>query len=51
MINFVVTAIIILIVAAAAGYVIRAKKRGVKCVGCPYGENCTKKSCGGCNKN
>lgn len=36
------------ILAAAAGYMLRAKKSGAKCIGCPGGCRCGKKDgCGG----
>ena len=42
-----VIAIVVAIVALAVGYIIKVKKRGVKCVGCPESGSC---SCsGGCN--
>ncbi len=41
--------IIVLILAAiAAGiivYLVRAKKRGEKCIGCPYAKQCGTKQC------
>ena len=41
--------IIILLVAAVIGiaifYIIRSKKKGAKCVGCPYAKECSSK-CG-----
>ncbi len=40
---------LVLIVGGAVLYILRAKKRGDKCVGCPYGKQCGGK-CGG-NKN
>ena len=43
--DILVLAVVGLIVALAAGYVVKEKKRGVKCVGCPYAENCSR--CGG----
>ena len=46
MINVIVIAIVLAAVAAAVGYVIKAKKRGVKCIGCPSGGNCLR--CSGC---
>ena len=46
MINVIVIAIVLAAVAAAVGYVIKAKKRGVKCIGCPSGGNC--QGCSGC---
>ena len=40
--------VIVLIVGLAAGYVIKAKKSGKKCIGCPEG-GCAGCSCG-CGK-
>ena len=31
---------LIAVVGLAAGYIIRAKKRGQKCIGCPYAKKC-----------
>ena len=44
--NLIAVGIIIIIVGLAVLYIYRAKKRGSKCIGCPYGETCMKKSCG-----
>ena len=45
-------AIIIIILAAIAGgiiwYLIRAKRRGEKCIGCPYARECGGNCNGGC---
>ena len=41
MTDLIVIAIVVVIVGSALGYIIRAKKRGVKCIGCPAGGNCT----------
>ena len=41
-----VTLVILAIVGAAAGYVYRAKKRGVKCVGCPHARECAARRSG-----
>ena len=57
--NFVVVLILILILGGAGGYVYKAKKRGVKCIGCPAGGSCGHKTetgsgcvCdSGCNRN
>ncbi len=43
--NLIVIFIIGAIVGLAAGYVYKAKKRGVKCVGCPCSGSCS----GSCN--
>ena len=39
----IVIVILILIIGAAARYVYRAKKRGVKCIGCPMAGECAHK--------
>ncbi len=40
--------VIIILVVAAVVYMRKEKKRGVKCIGCPYAGECAKKSgCGG----
>jgi len=46
--SFIVALVILAIVGLAAGYVYREKKKGVKCVGCPYAKECAAKrsSCG-----
>ena len=55
MTDLIITAIIVVIVGAAARYVYKAKKNGVKCIGCSAGEGgccCSQsggKSCG-CGK-
>ncbi len=41
--NLIPLAVILVLVAAAGGYLWRAKKRGNHCVGCPGG------GCGGCS--
>lgn len=47
MTNFIVAGIVLLIVGVAIGYIIKEKKRGVKCIGCPAGANCS----GRCGEN
>ena len=43
-----VIAIVAAVLALAVGYIIKAKKRGAKCVGCPEGGSCGSCNCG-CN--
>lgn len=43
MIDYIVIAILVVIVAAAAFYVYKAKKSGKKCIGCPDGCSCISK--------
>ena len=46
--NIIVLVIVGLIVGAAAGYIWKEKKKGVKCVGCPYAKTCGG-NCSGCH--
>ena len=38
--NLIIIAIVVAIVGLAVGYIIRAKKQGQKCIGCPYSKEC-----------
>jgi len=40
MVDIIAIAVLLLIVAAAGGYVYKAKKSGQKCVGCPHAKEC-----------
>ena len=46
-IDIVVIAIIGVIIGGAVGYIVKAKKSGQKCIGCPYSKTCGG-SCGAC---
>ena len=43
MIDYIVIGILVVIIAAAAFYVYKAKKSGKKCIGCPDGCSCSSK--------
>ena len=45
-VDIIVIALIALIIGAATFYIIRSKRRGQKCIGCPYANSCTKCNCG-----
>lgn len=54
MADFIVIAILVAAVGAAMGYIVKAKKKGVRCIGCPAAGTCSGKhqeasgcSCGG----
>ncbi len=47
LIDFIIIGIIAAIVVLALVYIIRAKKSGKKCIGCPDAKSCGG-SCGGC---
>lgn len=50
MVDFIIIAVVAAIVFAIGIYLYRAKKRGGKCVGCPYAKQCAQKhgGCGSC---
>ena len=39
--DWIVSAVIVLIIGAVIGYIINAKRKGVKCIGCPDSKNCS----------
>ncbi|MBQ8260824.1 MAG: FeoB-associated Cys-rich membrane protein [Lachnospiraceae bacterium] len=52
MIDLIVVIILVLLFGWAISYMVRAKKEGVKCIGCPDAKSCSQKcsSCpGGCS--
>lgn len=49
MTDFIIVAVLVLIVGAAVTYIIKEKKRGVKCVGCPDAKTCGGNCQGGCS--
>ncbi len=46
--NIIVIGILALIVGGIIFYLVREKKKGAKCIGCPHGKQCCGKNCGGC---
>ena len=48
--DYIAIAVIVVILAAAITYIIRAKKNGAKCIGCPHGKSCGSCNCG-CSNN
>lgn len=46
MTDVIIVGILVIIVGAAIAYIIKAKRKGVKCIGCPAAGNCSGK-CGG----
>ena len=51
--NYIIIAILVVIVGLAVGYIYKAKKSGKKCIGCPDGCSCNKNkgNCCGCQSN
>lgn len=48
MANLIVIAVLLIVVGLAVSYIIKEKKRGVVCIGCPHAGECAKKRQGGC---
>ncbi len=42
--NFIVSVVVLLILVLAIFYIVRQKKKGVKCIGCPSNGNCPHKN-------
>ncbi len=47
MTNILIVAVLIAVIALAASYIYKEKRRGSKCIGCPYSKSCSS----GCQKN
>lgn len=47
--NVIVVLVLLAIVAGVIWYLVRAKKRGETCIGCPYAKQCGSKCGGNCN--
>ena len=45
--NIIILLVVGMVVGAAAGYIWKEKRKGVKCVGCPYASGCGG-NCSGC---
>lgn len=43
--TYIVLAVVLVIVGLAVWYIVREKKKGTKCIGCPYAKQCSG-SCG-----
>ncbi|MBE6583880.1 MAG: FeoB-associated Cys-rich membrane protein [Ruminococcaceae bacterium] len=56
-VDYVIIGVIVLVIGAAVAYIIKAKRSGQKCIGCPDSKTCGKGnagsacsgSCHGCN--
>ena len=47
--NIIIICILVAIAASIIWYLVRAKKRGDACVGCPHAKQCGSKCSGGCD--
>ena len=48
-VDFVIIAAVAVILGLVVLYIVRAKKKGTKCIGCPQGGKCSGQ-CAGCGK-
>ena len=46
--NFLILTFVVLILGSAILYIRKEKKKGVKCIGCPYASQCSGSCNGGC---
>lgn len=49
--NIIIIVIILCIVGGIVFYLVRAKKRGQHCIGCPYAKQCGSNCSGSCGHN
>lgn len=49
LVDYIIIALVVLILGAAGLYVYKAKKSGKKCIGCPDGGSCSASGCKSCN--
>lgn len=47
--NYIILAVVAVILAAAVGYIVKQKKSGAACIGCPDGHSCPHSKNGGCS--
>lgn len=47
MVDFIIIALVAVIIGAVIRYIYKAKKSGVKCIGCPNAKTCSG-NCGSC---
>ena len=49
MIDIIIVVILLSIVVSAISYIVKEKKRGVRCIGCPEAGTCAKRICNCCS--
>lgn len=49
-VDYIIIAIVVVILGAAAGYIYKARKSGTKCIGCPDAKTCSG-NCSCCSGN
>ena len=51
MADFILVILLLLVIGTAVGYMIKSRKNGVKCIGCPSGCSCSHEDTGHCGKD
>lgn len=46
MTDFITIIFLLVVIGSAIGYIIKSKKKGIKCIGCPYHKSCQLKKDG-----
>lgn len=52
MTDFIIVMVLLIIIGASVAYIVKEKKRGTRCIGCPAGGTCSQNGgagCSGCN--
>ncbi len=50
MTDIIIIAVVALVIFGAGYYIYREKKKGKKCIGCPYADSCGKGNCNDTNR-
>ena len=50
MIDYIIIGIVLVIAGLSVWYIVRQRKKGAKCIGCPASKTCSG-NCGGCGGN
>ena len=51
LINLIIVAVVLIVLGGMVFYIVREKKKGSKCIGCPYARECVARRNGGCSTN
>ena len=51
LINLIIVAVVLIVLGGVVFYIVREKKKGSKCIGCPHARECAARKNGGCGTN
>ncbi len=49
MVDVIIIVVLLGVVGVAVSYIVKEKKKGAKCIGCPAGNTCAQKCSGNCS--